>query len=59
MPKIVPGNLFKTDILGMMDFYSMFGTFEMVNMGILSEPGINITVSIIVNAVDINVPTTQ
>jgi len=43
----------------MMDFYSMFGTYEMMNMGILSEPGIVIPVSITVNSVDIRVPSTR
>mgnify|MGYP006950275311 CR=1 FL=1 len=59
MPSVVAGKLFNTDILGMRDFYSMFGTFEMINMLILSEPGINIFVSITVNAIDIRVPSTQ
>jgi len=59
MPKFRPGSVFTTDILGMMDFYSMFGTFETANMGILSAPDINMTVSITVNAIDINVPSTH
>lgn len=37
----------------------MNGLFEMKNMGIISSPGLNISVSITVNAVDLRVPSTN
>ena len=39
---------FPTRINGMMDFYSMYGVYNMSSMDIFSQPGINIPVSITV-----------
>jgi hypothetical protein len=44
----------------MKEFYSMFGTFNMTSMGIVSQPGINVSAQILINetAVNVFVPST-
>ena len=50
---------FETGITGMKEFASIYGTYRMEHMGILSKPGIEIPVSIFVNSIDLRVPTTR
>ena len=42
-----------------MEFYSTFGVYETANMGVLSQPGADIDLSISVFSVDVRVPTTR
>lgn len=48
--------LFATEILGVTDFFSAYGTYNMSGMGLLTAPGNEIFVALTIDAVDWNVP---
>ena len=48
--------IFKTEITGVTDFYSAFGTYKMSGMGILTEPGAKIPVTLTIDAIDLTNP---
>lgn len=47
---------FVTEIIGVTEFYSAFGTYNMSGMMLLSQPGVDIPVRLIVSSVDVTVP---
>lgn len=47
---------FATEILGVTDFFSAYGTYNMSGMGLLTAPGNEIVVALTIDAVDWNIP---
>ena len=56
-PKI-PDPDFATKITGVTNFYSAYGTYNMSGMGLITSPGNKIIVSLGVDGVDLQVPST-
>ena len=50
---------FATEILGVTDFFSAFGTYNMSGMGLLTAPGNEIIVTLSVYGVDFDVPSNR
>lgn len=51
--------IFRTEITGVTDFYSAFGTYKMSGMGILTEPGAKIPVTLTIDAIDLTNPSNK
>ena len=47
---------FETEIVGVTEFFSAFGTYNMSGMTLLSQPGVDIPVKLVINAIDVAVP---
>ena len=45
-----------TEITGVTNFYSAYGTFNMSGMGLLTQPDSEIMISLIVSGIDMTVP---
>ena len=48
-----------TEITGVTNFYSAYGTFNMSGMGLLTQPDSEIMISLIVSGIDMTVPTNK
>ena len=50
---------YETKILGVTDFFSAYGTYNMSGMGLITSPNNKILVSLTVYGVDMNVPSNR
>lgn len=50
---------FQTEIIGVTDFYSAYGTFNMSGMGVIAEPDVELPVELRVKAIDLTLPSNK
>ena len=50
---------FKTEIIGVTDFFSAYGTYNMSGMGLISDPGAELNVELTVYGIDMQVPSNR